>query len=374
MKIAYLFGSLPRGGAETLLLDCFKHSKETNLNIIGIYRKDGLLSDEFHESNIRLIKLRPRYIFDLMYFFKLRKLLNTENIDIVHAQQPIDALFAYIACFATGIKIILSIHGYDYNNVNLSKQILSYIIKRTDLNIFVSRSQRKYYQSKYSLKLKKQQKVIYNGISFNKFQKFQSTKLRNEINISDKTLLLGSVGNFVSVRDQITICKFLNLLNKNMINFAFVFVGTKSNKEPNLYDDCVNYCKENNLINKVFFLGSRNDVPNILNQLDAFIYASNSDTFGIAVIEALFMKTPVFVNDWEVMKEITENGKHGILYKSKNINDLFEKFSHYIENKEYYLRKAEIDSAWVKEKFDIITHLSSLEKTYTNMLLKFNDE
>ena len=75
LKIAYLFGSLNRGGKETLMLDFFKVARDVNLNIIGIYRKNGVLLRDYKNTEVEMFQLRPKHIFDLFYFLKLRKLL-----------------------------------------------------------------------------------------------------------------------------------------------------------------------------------------------------------------------------------------------------------------------------------------------------------
>jgi glycosyltransferase involved in cell wall biosynthesis len=368
LKVAYLFGSLNRGGTETLMLDFFKEAKNVNFEIIGIYRKNGELLHDYKNTGVELFQLKPKNIFDLFYFLKLRKLLTSNKISIAHAQQAIDALYAWCACLGTGIKIVLTFHSYNLKYFWLAHNIAKFIIRKTDLNIFVSKSQRAYCQKKYSLKSSHKQHVIYNGISFDKFDNDSNKSIRSELNISENILLLGSVGNFTAGKDQMTICRFLNLLNKENVDFAFLFVGEKSNKEPWYYDDCVQYCKDKHLSGKVLFLGSRNDVPNILNQLDAFIYSSNHDTFGIAVIEAMAMGIPVFVNDWEVMKEITENGNHGKLFKTRNEHDLYSKFSQFLQNKEAFIQKSKKDAVWARQKYDISRCLKELRNIYAELL------
>jgi len=371
MKIAYLFGSLNRGGTETLLLDVFRNARVQKLNAIGIYRKSGNLESNFVESGVPMCKIVATGI-RFTYLVKLRRFFIDNNITTIHAHQPIDTLYALLACIGTRIKIVQTLHGYDFTNTKSEKWMLRYIIKRTDTNIFVSNSQQKYYQQKYSLKPEKQQ-VVYNGISFEKLNVFahQQTlshpmsNLRDELNIAPDVLLIGTVGNFNSVRNQIMICRFLKELKAGYENFHFVFVGGRDNNSPHLYEDCVDFCSENQLSRNVSFLGSRNDVPGMLPQLDAFLYATNHDTFGIAVVEAMAVGIPVFVNDWTVLTEITENGKYATLYKTTDEIDLLQQFMVFLQNKDAYKDKSHEAAYFVREMYSIEKHIENLKHVYS---------
>jgi len=384
MRIAYLLGSLNRGGTETLLLDVFRNAAKNNLDAIGLYRKSGTLETEFSKSGIQLHKIPTGNI--LHYILQLRKHLTGNEIQLVHAQQPIDALFAMLACLGTRIKLILTFHGYDFNDGKVGSWILRFTIKRTNGNIFVSDAQRKYYQQKYRLNQDRQQ-VVYNGISFDKLDNSTasatthsrnnsadarciqaSVSLRDEFKLAKDTLLLGSVGNFVSGRDQLTLCRFLRRLNQQQLDFHFVFVGIRSDSSTQLFDECSIYCEQNELLDRVSFLGSRNDVPFILQQLDAFLYSTVHDTFGIAVVEAMAVGIPVFVNDWDVMKEITGNGKYATLYKTKDEIDLLREFMLFLQNKDRYKAKAKEAARFVREHFSIEKHIEELKKVYYNMI------
>ena len=385
MRIAYLLGSLNRGGTETLLLDVFKNAGKNNLNAIGLYRKSGVLENDFKESGLQIYKVHALNFIG--YILQLRKQLLESNINIAHAQQPVDALYAWLACSGTEIKVILTIHGYDYNENKLGRWIFQFIIKYTDANIFVSDTQLKYYQQKYHLNPDKQ-RVVFNGISFDKLDVFDSGRvidssasdsnssqrlndaksLRDELQLSPITLLLGTVGNFNEVRDQMVTCRFLKLLYEQKVDFHFVFVGKRTDKVPQLYDDCVRFCEQNNLSDRVSFLGSRNDVPSILNQLDAFLYSSDHDTFGIAVVEAMAVGIPVFVNDWDVMKEITGNGKYATLYKTRDEYDLLREFMLFLQNKAVYQEKADEAALFVRKQYSIEKHIDELKKVYNKMI------
>ena len=379
MKIAYLLGSLNRGGTETLLLDVFRNASANQLDAIDIYRKSGVLESDFISSTVQLYKLPfQKNVFN--YFFRLRRLLINQDIKQVHAQQPLDALLAWIATPGLDMKIILTLHGYDLQEGRLGKLILSFILKRTDTNIYVSNAQRAYYQEKYRLDENKQ-RVVYNGISFKKFDGVKSATthsmtsshtmskediLRDELKLAPDTIFFGTVGNFNNVRDQLTICRFLKLLKKEDVSFHFVFVGKKVDNSADLYDDCVNYCRQNNLLENVSFLGSRDDVPGILSQLDAFVYATDHDTFGIGVVEAMAVGIPVFVNDWQVMSEITDSGKYATLYKTKDEQDLLRQFLLFLQDKTDFLTKAANASSFVRHKYSIEKHIEKLKQVYSD--------
>jgi len=356
MKIAYLLGSLNRGGTETLMLDVFRNADRCELDAVCVYRKGGELEEEFNATGIAIRQIAfSKNIAG--YFYRLRSYLQQQKVNIVHAQQPLDALYARIACVGTGIKVILTFHGYDYSNNGFGQKLLQYIIRRTDKNLYVSRVQEQYYIRKYKLNPLKQA-VLYNGISFDKLEcKTFLATIRQELRLDEEMLLMGAVGNFNDVRDQFTTCKFLVLLAKEGVDFHFVFAGKRVEGQELLYDLCVEYCKDNGIADKVSFLGVRNDVPAILKQLDAFVYSTDHDTFGIAVVEALSVGVPVFVNDWEVMTEVTDNAALATLYKSKDETDLLAKFMLFLQDKAPYREKANKAVEVVRKRYSIEEHI-----------------
>lgn len=369
MKTAILLGSLNRGGTETLLLDTFKHIRDEDADIVCLYRMKGVLYEDFNQTDVKLVQICPRNKYDVSYIFRLRRFLKNKNIEIAHAQQPLDALYAWLACIGLKTKVLFTMHGYDFRYGKLTKRIISFIHKRTDLNIFVSKAQRDYFIEKYHFQ-KKKTRVLYNGILFDKFNDFQHSSIRQEFDIPEDRLLLGSVGNFNPARDQLTICRFLNLLNQHNVDFTFIFAGSQSKAAPWYWEDCRNYCTEHGLQSKVIFAGLRNDIPNFLSRLDAFIYATDHDTFGIAMIEAMYMNIPVFINNWKVFEEITGQGRHGNFYQTKDENDLLNKFMPFLANRKIFDKKAKLDSKWVGEQYSIQNHIKNLLEVYRSVLTK----
>ena len=362
-----MLGSLNRGGTETLMLDTLR-KKVLLPDCICVYRKTGVLEDDFRKTEVRLEMISPD-INIIKYLRRLRTFIRFEKVNIVHAQQPIDALYAILACYGLNIKVLLTLHGFDHHSGFIGKLILKYVLPKTAANLYVSKYVKGYYTKKYKL-VEHNQLVIYNGIDVEKLQIKQQVKkeLRLELGLNKETSLMGMVGNFVPVRDPMTVCRFLNLLNQKAVDFHFVFAGKKADSYPHIFDDCIKYCQIKGLDDRVSFLGPRTDIPSLLNQLDAFIYATDHDTFGIAVVEAMVAGVPVFVNDWEVMNEITEFGKLATIYETKTKNVLLEIFIQFFENKHEYINKALFAKKHVIDKYSIEHHIDNLVKLYESCL------
>jgi len=130
----------------------------------------------------------------------------------------------------------------------------------------------------------------------------------------------------------------------------------------------VDFVQANELEELVVFLGSRADVPALLSSWDAFVYASVHDTFGIAVVEAIASGIPVFVNDWEVMLEITQNGKLAQLYPSGSVDGLKEKILDFVDSPGEYLEFANQAANQVRSLYNIETHLNRLSSIYSELL------
>lgn len=360
MKVAYLLGSLNRGGTETLLLDVMQKAQLHPFEAFLYYRKSGgVLEHDFLKTSVPTSRLSPRFPFDPIYLYKLRRNMQKMGIQIVHAQQYLDAIYAKNALLGSGIKVVQTYHGYDYGQSAKGNAMIRWIAPRIDKNIFVSYTQKDYFQKELHLAADKVE-VVYNGVNFDKLKERQTK--------DNVKLQIGTVGNFVRGRDQFTLCQFLKRLHDAMVDFDFYFVGGRNEKEPWRYDNCVQYCKELNLMDKVHFMGVRNDVPDWLAKWDAFLYSTDHDTFGIAVVEAMAAGLPVFVNDWGVMKEVTKDGEWATLYETRNVDDLYEKFLVFLQQKSIMLQKAEANASQVRNAYSIEHHIDALHQLYQKVL------
>lgn len=367
MKIAYVLGGLKRGGTETLILDIFRNSNNQEVQIIGIHREVGELKSEFENTPWPMFHI-PFSINIFKYLINLRKCIKENKIEIAHSQQAWTTVILFFATLFTSVKIVSTTHGFDMPYNCFKKLILFISFRLSHINIFVSNYQFNYYINKYHLHRKGKNIVIYNGVDFSKFRKPSydiPDFLNNHLNIFPRFCM---VGNFVPGRNQLFICECLNILHERNINFNFYFIGEKSASKPELFDKCIAYCEKKNLVEKVHFVGARNDVPNILQHTDAFVYCTDHDTFGLAVVEAISSGIPVFVNDWDVFKEVCHGGDWAWLYPTGNIQVCSDLLVSFINNSEKFKSQSKVNALAIQKEYNLEKHIFELHNLYCTLL------
>ncbi len=360
MKVAFFLGSLKRGGAESLVYDICMRRDCAPFELCCLYRKDDDYSDAFKASGAELIQV----IKDgnmLSYLWKLRKAILAHHIDIVHAQTPSNALVSIVSLLFTRVKILTSFHGFSFSDA--PKWYWKLIYGCSKRIVCVSDFQKRFYENKWGLPDDNKLRVIYNGINFSKLDRPEPDR-SHPLALDKESLNMMMVGSFIEGRSQSFICQVMQRLNLTGKPFNMYFAGRRDDAEPWRYDDCVSFCERNGLADKVHFLGNRADIPYLLRQMDLFLYASEHDTFGIAVIEALASGTPVLVNDWDVMKEITDDGKLAQLYQTDDIDDCLNKILAFAESGKAVFQDGAIARETVRERYSIERHIQQLNELY----------
>jgi len=348
-----------------MTLDFCRDASKYGLDVTLVATGKGELFDEFKNSGVNFIFIERKMPVDFRLVYKLKRIVEKNGIKVIHAHQAVDGVHAYLTKLFTNVKTVMSFHGHNPSKKN--DLALKFLIPRMDANIAVSKSFLNRLKNDIKFDTTKNFYVVYNGIDPNKFYKTSGT-FRKELDLYDSDILLGSVGNFYNTgRDQLTICKSLPNVYRKYKNVHFVFIGGRSEKNPHFYDECYNYCKNNNILDRTHFVGSRTDINDILNSLDVFVYSSNHDTFGISVIEAMMSGLPVIINNLSTLLEVTDNGKYAIVFKSKCSEDLENKIIELIENKDKRGHLAAGGEEWALSQFSIENYITNLKKLYFSL-------
>lgn len=124
--------------------------------------------------------------------------------------------------------------------------------------------------------------VINNAIDLEKFHpdKRKRELMRKQLGV-ENSFVIGHVGNFTHAKNHMFLLKVFRNIIQDDKNAKLILVGTGELKE-----DIIKTCHRYNIADNVFFLGTRNDVNDIMRSFDCFIFPSFNEGLGIVLIEA----------------------------------------------------------------------------------------
>ncbi|HSK72374.1 MAG TPA: glycosyltransferase [Pyrinomonadaceae bacterium] len=367
MKVLHFLDTTGRGGAETQVLDVCRNAGDFGLDLTFVTAQGGALENEFRSSGADFVKMSRRFPVDIYLASQLRKIIKEREIEIVHGYQPVEGLHLYLAARGLkNVKKVLSFQGFVFDRKN--RLTAKFLIPRMDANIVVSEGLKKFHETVDGFDTKNFQ-VIYNGADIKRLEP-TGKSLREELGLPEDVLLIGMIGNFYRDprKDQFTICKTLPKVFAEIPNVHCVFAGKIEEGAEEKTADCINFCIENKIIERVHFLGGRSDVPDILAALDLFVFSSLYEGLPVALSEAMLAGVPLIVSDIEPLLEATDNGKYAEVFPVGNAEILSEKILKLLLDEKARKDLATRANEYAKENFSIEAHLRKLKNLYQSLL------
>ena len=214
----------------------------------------------------------------------LNQLVKDVGIDIIHGHYLFPAGAA--ACEVGSkhkIKTYVTAHGSDmfemYKKQSFMKPFIKKVLKKADVVFAVSNALKDEILATGVSGIESKTRLYWNSVDINKFSKDNKNLLENH----GKPIVL-FVGNLIKRKNVNLI---LEAKKQSSVDYELVIVG-----DGPLKKDLENKVKSEN-ISDVRFLGSRNDVENIIPGCDVLVLPSFSESFGLVLIEALACEKPV---------------------------------------------------------------------------------
>ncbi len=297
---------------------------------------------------------------------KFRKFLKRNRIDIVHAYDYIDAYCVLLSSKGLNVKVVFSDYFYHDDLTGFKNNIYKNVLKKVDHVIFQSESQKKYCVSNYKMNLDRCSK-LFHAFCLKRYDNFEFNSVRDEFFIDDLRYLIGTIGDFDPRRDMMSVFKMIKKLRRSGRNFTCVVAGDQIEEYDSYYDECKYYYLIQGLDNYITYIGRREDAANLLSQLDVFVYNSAREAVAIPVIEAMISGINIVVNDCEMIREITSNGKYASLYVENNDVDFANKTRNVLLDLEDYKMISEVVKEETREIFSIDRHISGLKNIYSKL-------
>ncbi len=367
MRVLQYLDSLSRGGAETQALDICRTGADVGLEITAVAAGGGALEDEFADSGVEFIRLHRKFPVDLYLTSQIRKIIKEKNIEIVHGYQAVDGVHLYLASRGLkNVKRVLSFQGFIQDKRN--RVASRFLIPRMDANISVSHGLSKWLTDVDKLDTSQKFTVIYNGADPERL-KPTGKSIKAELRLAPDSLLVGMVANFYRDprKDQFTLCRSLPAVFARVPNAHCIFAGGIENGAEDKMADCLNFCIENGLTDRVHFIGARSDVPDILAELDVFVFSSLHEGLPIAVSEAMLSGVPMIVSEIDPLLEATANGEYAKTFPVRDAGKLSEELTGLLLDEQTRADLSRRALAYARDHFSIHAHLRGLRKLYDSL-------
>jgi L-malate glycosyltransferase len=153
-----------------------------------------------------------------------------------------------------------------------------------------------------------------------KFDKKNTGILRREFDIPSDYKIVGNVSAFVPVKDHLTWVNAVAELKRRNIRAKYILIG-----DGPLEQETKALVKDKGLDNDIIFAGFRRDVPEILPELDLFLFTSNNEATGSVVLEAYASHVPSVAARAGGTSEVLIDGETGFLAEARNPLDFADK-------------------------------------------------
>jgi N-acetyl-alpha-D-glucosaminyl L-malate synthase BshA len=288
----------------------------------------------YHEVSVSQYPLFDYPPYELALASRLVDVVRFEKLDLLHVHYAIPhASAAYmakqiLATYGISIPFITTLHGTDITLVGQDstyKPVVTFSINQSDGVTAVS-EHLKNDTYKY-FKIEKDIKVIPNFIDLTRFSLKPKDHFKKAIAPNGEKVLVHT-SNFRKVKRTEDVVKmFAKVIEK--IPSKLLMVG--DGEERSL---CERLCRDLGIAEHVRFLGKQDAIEEILSVSDLFLMPSQSESFGLAALEAMACKVPVISSNAGGLPELNIEGVTGFLLDIGDVDGMAEKAIYILEDED----------------------------------------
>ena len=283
---------------------------------------ENLHFHEVHVPDYPLFQFQP---YELALSSKLVDMVKLHKIEVLHVHYAIP--HAYAAYMAKkmlqdqgiNLPIVTTLHGTDITLVGshpFYKSAVEFSINHSDCVTSVSESLKM--DTLALFEIRKDIKVIPNFVDFNKHSNHNEDCERHVIAPSHERII-SHVSNFRSVKRILDVVQVFEKIVKE-VPAKLIMVGEGPDKQA-----AMDYCLDHGIADSVKFIGKSNQVFEVLCYSDLFILPSETESFGLAALEAMMMRVPVISSNTGGLSEVNVEGKTGYLFDVGDVDGMADK-------------------------------------------------
>ncbi len=279
----------------------------------------------YHEVSVRDYPLFDYAPYESALASKLVDVVRFEKLDILHVHYAIPHASAafmakqILATYGINIPFVTTLHGTDITLVGKDatyKPVVTFSINQSDGVTTVSEDLKE--DTYKHFEIQKNIKVIPNFIDFNRFSLQPKDHFKKAIAPNNERILIHT-SNFRKVKRTEDVIKMFQKVQEK-IPSKLLMVGDGPERTAN-----EQLSRELNICENVRFLGKQDAVEEILSVSDLFIMPSESESFGLAALEAMACKVPVITSNAGGLPELNIDDFCGYMCDVGDIDDMANK-------------------------------------------------
>ena len=298
-------------------------------------------------------------------------MVKLHKIEVLHVHYAIPHAYAgYMAkqmLKSEGIKLpmITTLHGTDITLVGnhpFYKPAVTFSINKSDYVTSVSQSLK---EETYRLfDVKKEIEVIPNFIEIDKNKIDENSSCHRSLMATQDQKIITHISNFRKVKRIPDVIKIFNEVQKQ-IPSKLMMVGEGPEREI-----AERMCDDLKINDKVIFFGNSNEIDKILSYSDLFLLPSETESFGLAALEAMACGVPVISSNSGGLPEVNKQGYSGYLSDVGDVEDM-AKNAISILSDDAELLKFKRNALALAKEFDILKIMPLYENLYLRAIEKY---
>jgi glycosyltransferase involved in cell wall biosynthesis len=250
---------------------------------------------------------------------KLKRLVENERFDVIHAQTRITHVMAAIISKMTGIPYVTTCHGF-FKHRRLARRLLPCWGNET---VAISGSVARHLICDFGTP-KEQVHLVYNGIGLERYRGGPAVKddaFSREIGLHEGVPVIGAIGRLSPVKGHKYLIEAFRRLLLLGYDAQLLIVGEGPEKAA-----IEKQVKETGLTERMFFSAGEKNLEKYLGLIDIYTIPSVDEGFGLSLVEAMASGRPCIASNVGGLAEIISDGEDGILVKAADPGALVRAF------------------------------------------------